>query len=361
LDNLNYHVSDDDYSYYGYILNEFQKNTPQDFFVNQVDYNYEGVQADNELAIAKKISDTFGDHFLNYRIQHFENNAFYINFYRNDHQVLMLFARIGRRQDFDGNIFGDCNGTFICRISGPKDYVEGATKALSQPPRFQATMKWYFKTDGRTDYRTIDIKQKHPVVDEMYPWIEEGVHTYFKRYLESEANVLVLLGEPGTGKTTFIRELIVRNGLNAMVTYEEELMNADRLYLDLITDAEQDILIMEDADLMLLSRESAGNKTMSKLLNISDGLMKNRKKIIFTANINYNSLSKADSALIRPGRCFDVLNFRSFDHDEAVKAAKAMGLPEPEYSKEITLAKLTNPDYKAPDIEQVGFSTKVGF
>lgn len=353
MDNLNYHVSDDDYSFYGYNLNEFQKShTDSDFFVNQLDYYYKGVQAKAEKEIAEKISNALR---LTYRIQHFENNAFYINFYNDGKRVLMLFSRIGRRHNFDGNIFGDSQGTFIVRLSGIEPYVSKATDAIKQPPRIEASMKWYFKQDGRTDCRIIDIEQKHPVHNEMYPWIEEGVHAYFKRYLESEANVLILFGEPGTGKTTFIRELIVQNGLNAMITYEEDLMNSDRIYLDLITDDDQDILIMEDADLMLLSRESDSNKIMSKLLNISDGLMKNKKKIIFTANINY---SKADHALIRPGRCFDVINFRALTPEEAVNAANAMNIPVREYGPETTLAQLTNPDYKPA--AQV-LNKKIGF
>lgn len=354
--NLNYHVSDDDYSFYGHKLNKFQANHPgNNFLVNQLEYYYTGSQFEAEQFIAEAISKKLS---LTYRIQHFENNSFYIHFHsENREEVLMAFVRTARRQNFDGNIFGDkAGGTFIIRLSGIQPFIQTATEAIKQPPRFQATMKWYFKHDGRTDYRTIDIEQKHQVYDEMYPWIEGGINAYFKRYLESDANILILLGDPGTGKTTFIRELIVKNGLDAMITYEEELMmGSDRIYMDLITE-DQDILILEDADLMLQSRDKDGNKIMSKLLNVSDGLMKNRKKIIFTGNITYNALQSADHALIRPGRCFDVQNFRSLTYDEAEKASNVMGIDMPTHKfNEITLAKLTNKDYVEPELAKIGF------
>jgi hypothetical protein len=352
--NLNYHVSDDDFSHYGLKLTEFSKTIKQDFFVSMLEYNYDGKQIEEEMKIARTIRD------LGYKtiIEHFENNAFYIEVYDTSlsKMVALVFARISRRVNYSGDIFEPTKAGFYIRISGAQAEVSAICDALRQPIKNNPTIKWYFLNEGRTETKTIDIEQKHPVHDAMYPWINDGVQAYFKRYLESEANILILLGEPGTGKTTFIRELLVRNNLEAMITYEEHLMNSDKLYIDLITD-DQDILIMEDADTMLLSREQAGNKTMSKLLNISDGLMKNTKKIIFTANLEYNTLNQTDHALIRPGRCFDVLDFRAFTKTEAEAAAQAMGLPMPEMdrSETITLAKLTNPNYVKPETQKVGF------
>jgi hypothetical protein len=351
--NLNYHVSDDDFSHYGLRLTEFQKTIAEDFFVTMLEYKYEGIQIDEEAVIANAIKQ-FG---FKTKIEHFENNAFYVEVRTNlDKLVALVFARISRRVNYTGDIFLESKAGFYIRVSGSKEVVEQIAAALRQPTSHNPSIKWYYLNEGRTESKSIEIEQQHPVVDEMYPWIKEGVQAYFKRYLESESNILILLGEPGTGKTTFIRELLVRNNLEAMITYEEQLMNSDRLYIDLITD-DEDILIMEDADTMLLSRETAGNRVMSKLLNISDGLMKNRKKIIFTANLEYNSLNQTDHALIRPGRCFDVLNFREYDKTEAELAAKAMNIPMPEMdrSESITLAKLTNPNYVKPEAQKVGF------
>jgi hypothetical protein len=353
--NLNYHVSDDDFSYYGFNLKKFQETfSDKDFYVNFLEYSFEGSQVAVEDAVKAKLVGLGFD----VKIEHFENSSLYLNAYKDAKQKLMILCRIGKRIRYEGNIFEeDSKASLYLRIAGGKEDVAAISELLKQPPVKSASMKWYFLNDGRMDNRTLDIKQQHPVKDEMYPWIEGGVQAYFKRYLESDANILILLGEPGTGKTTFIRELIVSNGLDAMITYEESLMNSDRLYIDLICNDDQDILILEDADTMLLSREADGNKVMSKLLNISDGLMKNKKKIVFTANLKYGSLSKTDHALVRPGRCFGVMDFRPLSYQEAQAAASAMGLEMPDINKSdvITLAQLTNPDYINPEVHKVGF------
>jgi ATP-dependent 26S proteasome regulatory subunit len=55
---------------------------------------------------------------------------------------------------------------------------------------------------------------------------------------------------------------------------------------------------------------------MHRFLNASDGLISMKgKKIIFTTNIP--NIGDIDDALIRPGRCFDILNFRNLTKLEA--------------------------------------------
>ncbi|MEA2018008.1 MAG: hypothetical protein U9N59_06135, partial [Campylobacterota bacterium] len=50
---------------------------------------------------------------------------------------------------------------------------------------------------------------------------------------------------------------------------------------------------------------------LNKFLSITDGLISKYKKIIITTNIE--SPNQLQPALIRPGRCFDVLNFRNIE------------------------------------------------
>jgi ATP-dependent 26S proteasome regulatory subunit len=47
---------------------------------------------------------------------------------------------------------------------------------------------------------------------------------------------------------------------------------------------------------------------MHRFLNVGDGLVTTKgKKLIFSTNLP--SIRDVDSALVRPGRCFDILNF----------------------------------------------------
>ena len=83
-------------------------------------------------------------------------------------------------------------------------------------------------------------------------------------------------------------------------------------------------LIIEDADEFLTKRES-GNTSMKRLLNIADGLTSNKeKKVIFTSNIT--NLNSIDSALLRPGRCYDAVKFEHLNTEQATKAAQDLEL-----------------------------------
>jgi ATP-dependent 26S proteasome regulatory subunit len=191
------------------------------------------------------------------------------------------------------------------------------------------------------------------VYDQHYPFIECGYEKYMKRYMDSTSSILILLGEPGTGKTSFLKEMIRRYKLNAVVTYDEKLMESDEFYIDFTKDEDRDILIIEDADLLLTSRESDANKAMARLLNMSDGLVNLvRKKVIFTTNLN--EINKVDDAILRPGRCFDVVNFRKLNQKEIQSVCHLHNLPMLD-SKEATLSEVFNRDTRNFNKSKMGF------
>jgi ATP-dependent 26S proteasome regulatory subunit len=116
-------------------------------------------------------------------------------------------------------------------------------------------------------------------------------------------------------------------------------MGDDQFFLDFIL-GDKDILIIEDADTMILDRDKDNNTLLAKILNVSDGLIKNiNKKIVFSTNIT--DKNRIDSALMRPGRCFDVMDFRALTYEEAVRLQEATGATkELNPNKEYTLAEL---------------------
>lgn len=220
-----------------------------------------------------------------------------------------------------------------------------------------AAIKWWFRDahQGLNSHTVYLTKTDTVLRPEFYPTVEKGPQNLIKEYLASSASVLLMEGVPGTGKTTLLRHLITENNLTANVVYDEILMQNDSLFQSFLFDDESDLLIIEDADVIITSREANKNHLMSRFLNVSDGLIKlPYKKLVFTTNIS--DFNRVDAALMRPGRCFGALHTRPLTFNEALVAAKAAGLPLPTINRPYTLAELFNPTQGA-EMRRMGFVT----
>ncbi len=233
--------------------------------------------------------------------------------------------------------------TFMMHVTGSPEFAIAIIARINKdhPDQLQdARVRWYYHADGKLTYTDIILDKPEGVRPEYYPYLEPPT-SLFENFLNSSAPILFLSGSPGTGKTTLLRNFLFDYRLRAVVTYEDVLLNSDVMFVDFIaSSANHDVMIIEDADVMLTARIKTGNKLIARFLNASEGLIKiKRKKIIFTTNMsNFNDV---DDALIRPGRCFATLQFRSLSIDEANKAARVAEIKNWQSpDKEVTLAEI---------------------
>jgi hypothetical protein len=208
-------------------------------------------------------------------------------------------------------------------------YVKHIIKANTSPAPPQ--VKWIFRDDGSHIQLPVDTETLPRT--EFYPWLGKDLSQYYDEYMASRASVLVLIGPPGTGKTSFIKGLISHTGAGALISYNTNTLENDEIFANFMSGREK-LMVLEDADSFLKSRSKTGNTIMHKFLNIADGLVSTRnKKIIFSTNLP--SARDVDSALIRPGRCFDTLKFDLLNQSDCTRI-------DSEYTGEgnITLAEL---------------------
>jgi len=244
-----------------------------------------------------------------------------------------------------------------------------------QPVDKSKYLRWYFNSSRGMSYEELPLSGKDPL-PEFYPWIPD-LYKLYDEFSASTANVMLLIGPPGTGKTTFIRGLLRRSSLQAWVTYDEKVQNDDALYIQFATidgkrrrfyeDIDDDyledktlgrMLVLEDSDSLLESRKE-GNFMMNRLLNMSDGLVSlPDRKLVFSTNLP--SLSSVDPAILRPGRCFAVINFRRLNGREAWEAHRAV-YPTSDrgfnLQDKYTLAEVLN-DKRGDDVQTI---RKIGF
>lgn len=154
--------------------------------------------------------------------------------------------------------------------------------------------------------------------DDLYPKV--NVPLLMKMYAESSENNLILTGSPGTGKTCFVkkclRDLALEKQRDIRVVYvkDRELLKRDEFWAKLATERPE-VLVLDDLDDELLPRTEGRNDIVNNMLSFSDGLFDVSTKIIITTNQPNTAI---DKALIRPGRCFDILALPNLTWEEAL-------------------------------------------
>ena len=146
-----------------------------------------------------------------------------------------------------------------------------------------------------------------------------------RKQSSSDGKLVLLHGQPGTGKTTAIKTLIEswRSwDAKAVLILDPELMLTSPKYLmdvmdtHSISDDAVRIIIIEDAD-EICTKNGPRNSSMSRLLQMLDGLVGSSKPILVVMTTNA-SPSELDSALTRKGRCIATIEFTAFTREEAI-------------------------------------------
>lgn len=169
--------------------------------------------------------------------------------------------------------------------------------------------------------------------------------------------MMLFPGDPGTGKSYFIRKII--HAVDKKFVYipvDVTAILADPGFISFAIDELQDsVLIIEDAETVLVDRAKHENSVMSTLLNVTDGLLGEllRLKIIATVNIQEN----IDKALIRKGRMLARLDFQALTWGQAVVVAERLGYKLDPRQEKYTLAELYNRAGNGAEVE----ATKIGF
>jgi hypothetical protein len=182
----------------------------------------------------------------------------------------------------------------------------------------------------------------------LYPYLDQTPAQVWDAFMKSKSNVLLLLGPPGTGKSSFIMEMMRHRGWgdNTYLADRSDVL-ADPSLADFIRELPfGSTMITEDSDLLVAKRDD-GNSGMQALLNATSGIASRESKIIISTNLS--SVRKVDEALLRPGRMFKVLEFRSLNADQVASLRTVMSLPSvdltpQEINSGLTLAEALNYD-----------------
>ena len=176
--------------------------------------------------------------------------------------------------------------------------------------------------------------------------------------MDSGKNGLVLLsGHPGTGKSTFIKMLSMRTGRKVIYlssSSAEHLTNPE--FLSFMMRHRDSILLLEDAEKVLRSRDEQDNSAISNLLNVTDGILGDCLNIMVIATFNIDR-EKIDSALVRKGRLLVEHHFEPLPAEMANALLVSIG-SDRVVTEPTSLADIYNPDENFHEEEE---QRKVGF
>lgn len=166
---------------------------------------------------------------------------------------------------------------------------------------------------------------------------------------KSNKGLYLLYGDPGTGKSYYIKYL-----LHKLYSYKKPVIYIpsaliesilDPMFTDFITNysiknKNSIVLLIEDAEYLVCSREKYINSAISNLLNMTDGILNDimGTQIIVTLNSDINNI---DNALMRDGRLIAKKQFTKLNKDQSLKLLKHLNLDENNsIDKDMTLAEI---------------------
>lgn len=195
---------------------------------------------------------------------------------------------------------------------------------------------------------TLFIKQREfrPYENDLVRFMGEETEQFRIRMVKNlkmkhQSGLYLLHGKPGTGKTSFIKSVIAR--VDKPVIFLTPALTDNLTSPDLIgvlMENPDSILIIEDAETVLMKRQGDNSNAVANLLNLTDGFPADFLNLSIICTFN-TGLDNIDPALLREGRLKGIHQFQKLQPGQVKKLAEFLGLHvEPDGA--MTLAEVWN-------------------
>lgn len=159
---------------------------------------------------------------------------------------------------------------------------------------------------------------------------------------EDKSGLVILHGEKGTGKTSYIKYLINKFSNRKFVYVPASIINllGDPSFGSFLITLNNHVIILEDCENAIRDRKENGSSAaaVSLLLNLTDGLLSDDLGIKFICTFN-DDMKNIDDALLREGRLVSKYEFKPLAANKANAILAELGY-ETNVTKPLSLAKI---------------------
>jgi hypothetical protein len=217
--------------------------------------------------------------------------------------------------------FSDPDNTLLQQLLSRISSVRG--KRQNKPQEINLITKG----DYGLELTKMDVKRTAINLGLFYEDDFKEVHqTVIRRLNRKEDKGIVLLhGLPGTGKTTYLRYLVGKVKKRILfIPPDMAAQIANPELVKLLIENPNSVLVIEDAEHIIMQRQPGSDSAVSNLLNISDGLLSDflNVQIVCTFNSNMNIV---DQALLRKGRLIASYEFKKLSVTKAQALSNHLG------------------------------------
>ncbi|BDD02779.1 AAA family ATPase [Aureibacter tunicatorum] len=171
--------------------------------------------------------------------------------------------------------------------------------------------------------------------------VDQAIHSSMGK---KKSGLILLHGDPGTGKTSYIKNLIKTYDKTKFIfvqnEFVSELLNPD--FISFLLENKDSVLIIEDAEKVITSRDYASERSIvSTILQLTDGLFSDFLNIKIVCTFN-TGIDKIDQALLRKGRMIAFYCFKPLAKEKAQKLISDLGHASEAVEDDMTLANIFN-------------------